>query len=86
MDKAFLKELDILIWKFLKIADDLSNKFSYYVRFIGIRKVTSDMISANFLYEYGYPVAPKMQQIDIPIEKFDNIDNIVQEIFNSEPI
>ncbi|MCH5167359.1 MAG: hypothetical protein J1F35_05640 [Erysipelotrichales bacterium] len=86
MEKTFLKELDLLIWKFIKIADDLSNKFQYSVRFIGIRKVTSNSISVNFLYEYGYPIASKIRQIDIPLKDLGNIDKIVSELCDNEPI
>ena len=86
MNEDFLKELNNLIWKFIKIADELTNKFQYNVRFIGIRKVTSDYISVNFLYQYGYPVSDRIQQINIPLNDLENIDKIVAEIYNNEPI
>lgn len=85
MDRTFIDKLDVLICKFIKIATDLSNKLNYTVKFIGISDVKSDMITGNFLFQYGYPVADNIQQIDIPIEKFYNVDNIVKEIIDNLP-
>ena len=84
MNKDFVKELDVLIWKFLKISNELSIKQSYNVKFIGIRKITQDTISANFLFQYGFPVADEMIQIDIPFEKLEDIDSLVKEIIDNK--
>lgn len=86
MDENFVKELDKLIWKFLKIADELSHKLSYYVSFSGIRRVTSEMVYANFVFRYGYPVSDTMETIGIRFDNLEDIDSIVQEIIDSRNI
>ena len=83
MNPEVIKEMSILIWKHLEIANELSNKLGYEVKFMGIRKVTSDMISSNLMFKYGYPISDDIKQLDVPIEKLENIDNIVKEIIEN---